>query len=164
MVVMTNSRYLPVRQDPKKMRYLEWLTTPPQHRDPPTERDLAKELDVYPKTLYNWKQDREFREVWRDEADAVVGGEDKRQQVMNTLFKAASDEYNPRHVQAAKLYLDAVGAIGPQQIDVQVSSKAVGMLDDDELERLIAIGVAELQKQRGHGEATGGLPAEEHTG
>lgn len=156
--------YVPVRQDPKKMRYLEWLTTPPQHRDPKSERELAAELDVYPKTLYNWRQDREFRDVWRDEADGVIGGEDKRQRIMETLYEAASDQYNPRQVAAAKLYLDAVGAIGPQRIDVQVSSKAIGMLDDDELERLIALGVVEMQKKGGLDEVAGRLPTEEHSG
>ena len=157
--------YTPVRQDPKKMRYIEWLTTPPQHRVPGTERELAAELDVYPKTLYNWRQEREFREVWRDDADEVIGGEDKRQRVMETLYMAAIDYRSPRHVAAAKLYLETIGALGPQRVDVQVSSKAVGMLDDEELERLIAIGVAELNKQRGFdGEAAGGLPAEDHPG
>ena len=48
--------YVPVRQDAKKMRYIEWLTTPPQERVPATERELARELDVIPKTLYNWKK------------------------------------------------------------------------------------------------------------
>ena len=135
--------YLPVRQDAKKMRYIEWLTTPPQERVPPTERDIAKELDVYPKTLYNWRQDREFRDVWRDDADEVIGGEDKRQRVMEVLYMAAIDYRSPRHVAAAKLYLETIGAIGPQRIDVQVSNKAVSLLTEEELDNLITRGLAE---------------------
>jgi hypothetical protein len=157
--------YTPVRQDAKKMRYIEWLTTPPQHRQPASEKDLAAELDVYPKTLYNWRQEREFRDVWRDGADEVIGGEDKRQRVMETLYMAAIDYRSPRHVAAAKLYLETIGAIGPSRIDVRVDAKAIGMLDDEELERLIGIGVAELNRDRdGPTASPSGLPAPEYPG
>jgi hypothetical protein len=153
--------YVPVRQDAKKMRYIEWLTTPPQERVPATERELARELDVIPKTLYNWKNDREFRDLWRDESDEVIGGEDKRQRVMETLYMAAIDYRSPRHVQAAKLYLETIGAIGPQRVEVQVSSKALSMLSDDEIEQLIARGLAEQRAELAVGEDTqpNGLPA-----
>ena len=140
----------PVRQDAKKMRYVEWLTTPPQARNPKTKQELAAELDVYPKTLYNWEQDREFRQVWHGEAADVLDEHDavdKRQRVLDTLYEAASDPRSPRHVQAAKLYLESIGAIGPQRIDVQVSSKALGLLSDDDIERLIARGLAEQQAE-----------------
>ena len=136
-------QYVPVRQDPKKMAYIEWLTTPPSAREPRTEKELAAQLDVYSKTLYNWRHDREFREVWQDNTDQVIGGEDRRQAVMDTLFRAASDERNPRHVQAAKIYLDAIGAMSPAKIDVKVSHKALGMLSNDEIEMLMARGIAE---------------------
>lgn len=146
--------YIPVTQDPKKMRYIEWLTTPPQERNPHTEKELARELDVYPKTLYGWKQDREFRDVWRDETDEVIGGEDKRARVMETLYMAAIDYRSPRHVQAAKLYLETIGAIGPQQVNVHVTSKALNMLTDDEIESLIARGLAEQVAEVEVGEDT----------
>ena len=142
--------YVPVRQDIRKMRYIEWLTMPPQERRPPTEAELARELDVYPKTLYNWRQEREFRDVWRDDADEVIGGEDKRQRVMETLYMAAIDYRSPRHVSAAKLYLETIGAIGPQRIDVQVSNKAIGLLTDEEIEKLIG---KELADQRADADA-----------
>jgi hypothetical protein len=129
-----SSAFVPVRQDPRKMRYIEWLTTPPSHRTPHTEVELARELDVYPKTLYNWRHEREFREVWSDDTDRVVGGEDRRQRVMDTLYDAASDPNNPRHVVAAKLYLDTLGAISPPR---EGNHKAIGMLTDDEIEKLL---------------------------
>jgi hypothetical protein len=146
----------PVRQDPKKMRYIEWLTTPEIFRSPATKQDLAKELDVYPKTLYNWENDREFREVWHGEADVVLeehGAVDKRQAVLDSLYEAASDPRSPRHVSAAKLYLEVIGAIGPQRIDVHVSSKALSMLSDDEIESLIARGLAEQRAEVEGGES-----------
>lgn len=160
---MPKNSYVPVRADPRKMRYIEWLTTPPQERQPRTERELARSLDVYVKTLYNWKQDRDFLDEWRGEADEVIGGPDKRQAVLDTLYRAATEERNPRHVQAAKLYLEAVGAMSPPKFDVTISGKALGMLSEDELERLIAIGVAELQKET-DGQSTSGLPAADNPG
>lgn len=131
-------QYVPVRQDAKKMAYIEWLTTPPHARDPATEKELAAQLDVYPKTLYNWRHDREFREVWQDNTDQVIGGEDRRQAVMDALYKTASDDHNPRHVAAAKLYLDAIGAMSPQKMNVTVTNKALGMLSDEEIDDLMA--------------------------
>jgi hypothetical protein len=144
------TKYLPVRQDVRKMAYIQWLTTPPGERDPKSEIELAKLMDVFPKTLYNWRQDRDFREVWETEADGVIGGvEDRKAVVLDALFATASDQRNPRHVSAAKLWLEAVGAMTPPRLDVTVSSKAVGMLSDEELERLVARGAAELQAERG---------------
>jgi hypothetical protein len=156
--------YVPVLQDPRKMRYIEWLTTVPNYRVPRTERELAHELDVFPKTLYNWRQDREFIDIWRGESDEVIGGPDRRQAVLETLYRAATDERNPRHVTAGKLYLEAIGAMAPPKLDVTISGKALGLLTDEEIERLIAMGVAELKQEEAHGQEPGGLPSPEHTG
>jgi hypothetical protein len=160
---MPRNTYIPVRQDPRKMRYIEWLTTVPDYRIPKTERELAKELDVYTKTLFNWRKDKDFRAVWQGEADEVVGHPDRRQAVMEVLYRAATDERNPRHVTAAKLYLEATGAIQPPRLAVEVSAKALGMLSDDEIESLIARGVAEM-KAEGNGNRPDGLPAPQHPG
>jgi hypothetical protein len=126
--------YVPVRQDPEKMRFIEWLTTPPAARQPPTEAEFARMLDVHVKTLYNWKHDREFREVWQGETDQVIGDLDKRQRVIDALYDAASDPRNPRHVTAAKVYLDAIKQMSPER---ESGAKAIGMLTDAELELMI---------------------------
>lgn len=144
---MPRNAYTPVRQDPEKMRYIEWLTTPPRARVPATEGEFAKMIDVHQKTLFNWRQDREFREEWQKQTDQVVGDLDRRQIVLDELFETARDRRNPRHVVAAKLYLDAIGAMTPPKIDVTVSHKAIGMLTDDELEKLVARGAAELREE-----------------
>ena len=132
--------YEPVRQNPEKMRFIEWLTTPPTARVPPTEAEFARMIDVSVKTLYNWKHDREFRDVWQGETDQVIGDLDKRQTVLDTLFKAASDERNPRHVAAAKLYLDAIKQMTPER---QSEAKAIGLLTDAELALMIDRTLAE---------------------
>jgi len=135
--------YVPVRQDPEKMRFIEWLTTPPAARQPETEAEFARMIDVHVKTLYNWKHDREFREAWQGETDQVIGDLDKRQRVLDALYEAASDPRNPRHVPAAKLYLDAIRQMSPER---EAASKAVGSLTDAELELMIQRGVVEAQE------------------
>lgn len=132
--------YVPVRQDPEKMRFIEWLTTPPAARQPPTEAEFARMIDVHVKTLYNWKHDREFRETWQSETDQVIGDLDKRQRVLDTLYEAASDPRNPRHVSAAKLYLEAIREMTPER---ESGAKAIGMLTDDELAKMIDRTLAE---------------------
>jgi len=97
-------------------------------------------IDVHVKTLYNWKHDREFREVWQGETDQVIGDLDKRQAVLDTLYEAASDPRNPRHVAAAKLYLDAIKQMSPER---EAANKAVGSLTDAELELMIQRGISE---------------------
>lgn len=137
--------FVPVRQDPDKMRFIEWLTTPPAARVPGTEREFAAELDVHLKTLYNWKQDREFREVWQGETDVVVGDLDKRQRILDTLYEVATDPHNPRHVQASKEYLAAIRAITPPELNPDGTElKAIGLLTEAELDRYIASGLADL--------------------
>lgn len=134
------------------MAYIAWLTTPPAAREPRTEKDLAAQLDVNVKTLYHWRHERDFREEWSDETDQVVGGDDKRQRVLDTLYEAATDIRNPRHVAAAKEYLASIRAMSPEGSVSQAAVKAVGMLTDAELERLVALGLAE---QRAELDATG---------
>ena len=98
-----------------------------------------------------------------DEADEVIGDAGRRQAVLETLYRSATNEKNPRHVTAAKLYLEAIGAIAPPKLDVTVSGKALGMLDDDELESLIARGVAELRGEA-DGQPASGVPAADDPG
>jgi hypothetical protein len=136
--------FVPVRQNPEKMRFIEWLTTPPTARNPPTEAEFARMIDVSVKTLFNWKHDREFRDVWQGETDQVIGDLDKRQAVLDALYAAASDPRNPRHVPAAKLYLEAIKQMSPER---QSEAKAIGMLTDAELALMIDRTLAEAGEQ-----------------
>lgn len=133
------------------MRFIEWLTTPPRARQPQTEKEFAAMIDVHTKTLFNWKQDREFREEWQQATDQVIGDLDRRAIIMDELFEAARDRRSPRHVSAAKLWLEAAGAITPAKLEVSHTHKAVGMLTDDELEKLVARGAAELAREQAEG-------------
>lgn len=142
-----SSAYVAVKDDPRKLAYIKWLTTPRELRNPPTEKEFAESIDVYPKTLYNWRHDREFIAAWQDETNEVVGGDDKRQEVIDALYKAARDPKNPRHVQAAKLYLETLRDIAPPkggeiELDGGRGKVPLDMLTTEELEKLIDIGVS----------------------
>lgn len=144
---MARNKYLAVTQDPKKMLFIEWLTTPPPDRDPSTEEEFAATIDVHPKTLYNWKRDPEFKGVWHAETDKVVGGEDRRQAIMDALFEAASDPNNPRMVSAAKEWRQWVEQMSPPAAEggEVVATKRIELLTDEEIEDLLARGLANQQ-------------------
>lgn len=45
--------------------YKAWLLTPPPERDPKTKLEMAEQLGVAEKTLYNWEGSEEFEDVMR---------------------------------------------------------------------------------------------------
>ena len=139
--------YHPVRRDPRKMRYISWLITPPDERIPKSENALADELDVHVKTLYGWRQDREFRETWADAAKITYGDNDHKLAIIDALVTTALDNRNPRQVSAAKLYFEMTGAMTPSSPELRLNGpQALGLLTDGEIEKLVAIGLAEMRR------------------
>lgn len=125
--------------DWRKRAYIAWLTTVQAEREIPRLDEFAKSLDVNQATLRKWKEDAEFLAEWERVYRATVGSPEKAQRVMTELLETATDRTDPRQVQAAKTYLDAIGAIRPQQVDVTVTQgRAAQALSDDELYALIA--------------------------
>jgi hypothetical protein len=49
-----------------KLEYLEWLLTPPAERDPKTKPEMAAQLDVSLRSLYNWENSDLFQEKLSD--------------------------------------------------------------------------------------------------
>ena len=124
--------------DWRKREFIGWLTTPTAERDGALA-DVARRLDVTTGTLRKWKEDAEFLAEWERTYRATVGSPEKAQSVMTELLATATDRTDPRQVQAAKTYLDAIGAIKPQAVDVTVThGKAAKALTDDELYAMIA--------------------------
>lgn len=144
---MPVNTYVAVTQDPRKMRFIEWLTTPPSMRDPETEEEFAAVIDVHPKTLHNWKRDPEFKYVWHGKTDEVIGGDDRRQAVIDALFAAASDPFNPRSVSAAKEYREWLKLMAPEQAGSGeiVADKPLALLSDEEIDDLLARGLQNQQ-------------------
>jgi hypothetical protein len=126
-------------EDPRKQRLMEWLPTPKNLRDPPSQRLLADEIGVSARLLRDWMADPGFRASWEDKAQEIMGSPERTQAVLDTLFSAATDPDNRSHVQAAKLYLEATNSIRPATVEVNVNKKPTE-LSDRELDELIAQG------------------------
>ena len=90
--------------DWRKVKYLEWLLTPPADREPRTKTQLAELFQVTTRTLSDWSETAEFRDEWQRRVTAIVGDPSRGQRIMDTLYVAATDPKNRTQVQAAKLY------------------------------------------------------------
>jgi len=133
-------------EDPRKLRLMEWLTTPRTERVPPTQDGLAQELGVHPRSIRVWMAREDFRADWDREAKNVIGSPERAQHVLDTLYRSATDPNNRNAVAAAKLYLEATNSIKPPPIEVKVTKPSD--LSDDELDALLAKGAAEIQAER----------------
>lgn len=132
--------------DWRKQRYLEWLCTIKDDRDPPTNIALAVELGVSNSTLTAWKNDREFLEEWHRRYRKTVGSPERMQLVLERLFETATDRTDPRQVQAAKEYRMAVEGVAPQRVDINVTNARD--LSDEALAELIAETAAKEANER----------------
>jgi hypothetical protein len=140
--------------DAKHRRLVEWLTTPPKERVPNSQRKLAEELGVAPRTIRSWQARDDVRRAWSKMSEHIVGDPSKVQEVLETLRQTAIDPSHRQFTQSAKLYLEAVDAIKPpdRSVEVNLSSEAISALSDDKLEAVIAEQVAmqRAQESLGH--------------
>jgi predicted xylose isomerase-like sugar epimerase len=127
----------PLFDDARKLRLLEWLTTVPSERSPRTKGGLADELGVSARTLRDWQAKDEFLREWEKRAREVAGDPERTQRVLDALFQTGVDSEHRQHVQAAKTFLEAIGAIKPHVQQVEVSG-GVQQLSDEQLSALIA--------------------------
>lgn len=125
-------------QDWRRQRFLDWLCTISDERVPPTQAELAKELDISTHTLHALKKDIDFLRDWEVQYRRTVGSPEKQHKVMDALFKTATDRTDPRLVPAARAYLEATDAIKPKKIELQVS-KPAKELSQEELNELLAV-------------------------
>lgn len=141
------NRYIPV-SDFRKQRFLNWLCTPPKEREPRTMDELADELQVTRRTLTNWKtDDKEFMEAWEKLYLRTIGNPERKQSIMDVLYKTATDPDDPKHVQAAKQYFEIEGSVKPAKMEVQVTRPAKD-LTDEELDALMAEAIASEKQAR----------------
>lgn len=119
--------------DFRKQRFLDWLCTPAAEREPSTMEELAGELSLTRRTLSNWKKDDEFLKHWEQRHRATIGNPDRINEVLNTLYRTATDPDDPKHVSAAKEFLSHVEGTRPQRVDVTVTNQDVSKLPTDVL-------------------------------
>lgn len=133
--------------DFRKQAYLKWLCTPLKEREPRTLNDFAAELGVTTRTLQLWKDDKEFLEAWEKLYLKTIGDPSRKQAIMDTLYKTATDPDDPKHVQAAKQYFEIEGSVKPTKMQVEVTRPAKE-LSDDELDAILADKIAQEKQQR----------------
>lgn len=121
----------------KQQRVIEWLCTPKRDRDPTTQEQLTRRLRISTSTLARWKNDPEFLKAWELHYLQTVGSPERKQLLMDTLYKTGSDADDPRHVQAAKTYLEIADGLRPQQLEITVKTP-VSEWSDDMLDAAIA--------------------------
>lgn len=134
--------------DFRKQAFLKWLCTPIKEREPKTLGDLADELGVDRRTLHNWKgDDREFIDAWEKLYLRTIGNPERKQKIMDTLYRTATDPDDPKHVAAAKQYFEIEGSIKPSKVEVSVTKDAQ-KLTDEQLDEILAIKAAAEKQHR----------------
>jgi hypothetical protein len=132
--------------DWRKQRFLEWLCTIKEDRDPPLQKDLAEELSVVPGTLQTWRNDPDFLEEWHRRYRKTVGSPERMQLVLERLFETATDRTDPRQVAAAKEYRMAVEGVAPTRFELNVTNARD--LSDEALAELLAEAAAQEANDR----------------
>lgn len=137
----------PVMSDWRVQRFLEWLCTPADDREPSNQRDLAEVLGVHFTTLSYWKKDPDFLGAWEALYRKTVGAPDRIQTILDQLYATARDRTDPRQVQAAKAYLEAVDASRPKK--APVTAGAAKELTNEQLMAILAERASQELAQRG---------------
>lgn len=133
--------------DFRKQTFLKWLCTAPKDREPKTQEALAAQLGMGRETLSRWKDDKEFLEAWEKMYLKTIGDPERKQKIMDTLYRTATDPDDPKHVQAAKQYFEIEGSVKPAKMQVEVTRPAKE-LSDDELDAILADKIAQEKQQR----------------
>jgi len=147
MIVMTQPR----KRDDLRDRFLDWLRTPKEEREPSTQKELAEQFGVEATQLSAWKRDPDFLERWNTTYLRTIGSPETKGEIMATLRRTATDQDDPKHVQAAKAYFEIEGSLRPAsaKLDISVKAGAPSELTDEELQRLLAMKATdELAKRR----------------
>ncbi len=106
-------------------KFLDWLVSFP--RVPDSQEKYAAQEGISPRTLRRWKTDKRFIKEWESRAHALNVSTERVQQVIDNLFKIASENAGPAGVKAADLYL--------QMVDKYTPKKTI-VVEDDSLEKL----------------------------
>jgi len=121
----------------KKQAFIEWLCTPKRDRQPQTQEELAKQFRIGVSTLTNWRKNPDFVALWDQHYMTTIGSPERKQALLDTLYKTGTDNDDPRHVQAAKTYMELVDGLKPQKLDITVNRPAKD-LSDEELDAIAA--------------------------
>jgi len=119
--------------DARQLQYLEWLVTPQPERTPKTQLEMARYLDVDPKTLRRWEKKPTFKNEWDKRVNEIQGSPERTQRLLDSLYAKALSGDN----RAAQLYLQATNRLVPQ-VTTNNQTTSLSELSDDELDGLLA--------------------------
>lgn len=108
--------------------YVNWLCTPLDDRESKTKTAWAAEHGVGYSTVKEWDRDDRVKWLIQASADKLNMGPERVQQVMNALFRKASNG----DTAAAKLYMEHVDKLKPP-VDTNVD---LSDLSDEEVAEL----------------------------
>ncbi len=126
----------------QKQRYIDWLSLPPNRREPSSQAKMAKELDVSEQTLRAWKRDPRIIAKVKGKIQSVIALNDLAE-IVDTLKEQAFDAQNPRSVQAAKVLLDLMEQGQNQGVETPLSEMSL-----DELKQLTSGLYDELDERK----------------
>lgn len=124
--------------DKRKLRFLEWLCTADDLKDPLTAEELADELEVTSRTLRDWKKQPAFIKEWDRLAHKVVGSPENTMKLLDNLLKVGLDDQHRQMTAAARLWLQTTGKIVPKTDEGDGSTSSLKDLSVDELKALAA--------------------------
>ena len=78
----------------------------------------------------------------------VVWSPERAQDVLEAMYQRALDSTDPKQVQAAKLYLEAIDAIRPPTVEIR-DSRDLAKVSDVELQAMIAATAQDMLQARG---------------
>ena len=133
--------------DFRRQVFIEWLCTPKRDRQPTTQEDFAEQHSISSQTLTRWKKDRLFLLAWEQHYLTTVGSPERKQNLLDTLYRTGCDGDDPRHVAAASKYMELVDGLKPQKLDITVNRPAKD-LSDEELDRIAGQFVARERAAR----------------
>lgn len=139
---------VPIGDHVGKQIFLDWLTTPLKEREAKTVTDFCRQHDLSRNTVKEWKSDPEFIKEWEKRYLRTIGNPGRKSEIMDTLYRTATDPDDPKHVAAAKQYFEIEGSMRPQKLDVQVTGDPKSLTDED-LAALLAEHAAKQLEQRG---------------
>lgn len=100
--------------------YADWLLTPKEYREPPTQRAFAEQWRVSEETLRSRRKEVRFQRDMQAKARGLVRSE-KLPDLLQALYGQALDPTNPRSVAAAKVLLEFSATAANEKAPVDLS-------------------------------------------
>lgn len=107
--------------------YADWLLTPREMREPPTQRQFAELYEISEQSLRNYRKEPVFQRRLQDKLRGVVRSI-HLPDIVDSLVRQATDPENTRSVAASKLLIEMA-----EKASSDAPSVDVGEMNDQDL-------------------------------